>query len=303
MKGDGIFDPSDFIDDHRDIFPLIGNGSIISYHAKQRPLVSLDLQYPFGITQDITQSHTQYKQQSGYFQWQASSVCKALEISFPDQNYSANITVGHWSNRENDLTFKNVTLPFVLGESNMLTSFNEDGHDWYVISVGLKPRVSLSTFTSEQLSATCVDAPPTLNNGIISKGDLVLIGEHQWNGNASIISRSFEKYPNPVLQTNLPGNWPFGVYIDVTKIHKSQYKPVVFFQWMSSESCKKITIDVPGLTNKDVSIGTKNWRGKEYVKFPTTLPVTLTSSRLWTVIEVAFNNPVDDTYSVYATCE
>lgn len=302
MREDGIFDPSDFIDDHRYIYPVIGNGSIISYHAKERPLVTLDSQHPFGITQDITESHNIYKQQSGFFQWQASSTCKALRINHPDSNYDADITVGHWSNRVNDITFKDVNLPFVVGQNNAGININDDGQDWYVIAVGLKSDSSNSGISNSQLSATCAYTEPAVYTGSIVSGAPVLIGEHQWNGNASVISRIYSGYSNTANQS-LSGGWPFGAFMDVTKIHKSQYKPVVFFQWMTSETCQKLTIDVPELTNKTVQIGTKNWSGSQYSYYSTTLPADVSSRGLWTVIKVAFYEPVDKTYTVQAVCK
>lgn len=296
MKDDGIFDPSDFIDDHRRIYPLVGNGSIISYHGEQRYLVSLDAEYPYGITQDVTHSHSHYQKQSGYFQWQASSSCSALEIDFNGTSNNTNITVGHWSNRNNDVTFKNVNLPFVIGESNMGVNFNYDGNDWYVVSVGL------DSTASERISATCVNSYPSTHSGLTTRGDLVLIGEHQWNGNASIISRTFKEYSD-VNSSNID-SWPFGAFKDVTFVHKSQYKPAIFYQWMSSEECKQITIDAPSLssTEKQVTIGTKGWSSSNYSQYSTTLPATLSSSKVWTVIQVLFDNPVSESARVYARC-
>ena len=118
---------------------------------------------------------------------------------------------------------------------------------WKVIAVTFNnSTVNSSSYNDvyHTLSATCTDEPSTPLNSSISSNMLrnqhIMIGEHQWNGNGSIISRIFkdsEKYSGS-------DDWPYGVFQDVTMVHKNQYKPVVFFQWMSSDNvCNALEID------------------------------------------------------------
>ena len=311
MKKDGILDPSDFIDDHRNIYPWIGNGSIISYHGENHNPNYNDTQYPFGITQDITRTHSQLNnlpnlfKQSGFFQWQASSNCKNLKIDHSGINNNVDITIGNWNNRTNDITFKNVKLPFILGENNLGNEL-PNGY-WKVIAVTFNnSTVNSSSYNDvyNTLSATCTDESSTpLNSSTSSnmlKNQHIMIGEHQWNGNGSIISRIFkdsEKYSGS-------DDWPYGVFQDVTMVHKNQYKPVVFFQWMSSDVCNALEIDAD-LPNeeKHVTLGIKNWDSNTYENKKVTLPYTIKKERLWSVIQVAFDKPVSKDARVNAICK
>ena len=317
MRKDGILDPSDFIDDHRDIWFWTGNGSIISHHA-ENPNNSFggsrantnDNEYPYAITRDVTVSHVKTQKPNGFFQWQVGNNCDRLTIDYdydPDslvsnQEKFASITVGSWGTRQEDVTFENVSLPFTIGESNTKFTFSRDGSGWYVISVGLRNGVS----SSKRILATCTNQSVTSYSKKLVKGQSVIIDGYQWNGNASIISRIFKNSAN-ITQSVAPfGDWPYGAFKDVTFVHKSQYKPVVFFQWMSSDVCKEITIDAPSLSSKEkkVKLGVKDWNDNAYSDKITTLPIVLNSNnRLWSVIRVAFEKPVTKDARINATCK
>jgi len=314
MKKDGILDPSDFIDDHRDMYPWIGNGSVISYHGENHNPNYFDTQYPFGITKDITRTHSQLNnlpnlfKQAGFFQWQVSTNCKNLKIDHSGINNNVDITIGNWNNRTNDITFKNVQLPFILGENNIGNEL-PNGY-WKVIAVTFNnSTVNISSNNNDvynTLSATCTDEPSTPLNSFTSSAMLrnqhIMIGEHQWNGNASIISRIFKssKYD----RNSGTDDWPYGIFQDVTMVHKNQYKPVVFFQWMSSDICKELEIDAD-LPNdeKYVTLGIKNWASNTYENKKVTLPYTIKKERLWSVIKVAFDKPVSKDARVNAYCK
>lgn len=315
MKDDGIFDPSDFIDDHRNIYPWIGNGSIISYHgdnANQHSIhnITLDAQYPYGIKKDVTKTHTKLdnieilSKQVGFFQWQPNVNCENIKISHTGINNNVDITIGHWGSRNGDKTYKNVTLPFVLGENN----FKNNGTDWRVIAVTFKNLTAYNTSDEKnELKATCTNEPIT---SIVSPvaNQKIMIGEHQWNGTASIISRIFkngyQNYFDNGRYQSYADNWAFGVFHDVTVVHKNQYKPVVFFQWMSSDICEELVIDSTlNSSEKHVSLGVKNWAGNSYKELKVTLPYTIKSEHLWSVIKVAFDKPVSKDAKVTAKCK
>ena len=129
-----------------------------------------------------------------------------------------------------------------------------------------------------------------------------MIGEHQWNGNASIISRIFKASKDDRYSGT--DDWPFGVFQDVTMVHKNQYKPVVFFQWMSSDICKELEINanLPS-DEKLVTLGVKNWSSNTYNNKKVNLPYTIKREKLWSVIKVAFDKPVSKDARVEAYCK
>lgn len=94
-----------------------------------------DTQYPFGITYDITKVHPGGHKPVGFFQWQATKgSCDKLQIdatSLPPIQKSVDITIGGWNYRSDDKTFKNVTLPFVIGEKNTDISFNNRSSSFF----------------------------------------------------------------------------------------------------------------------------------------------------------------------------
>jgi len=320
MKDDEIFDPSDFIDDHRNIYPWIGNGSIISYHgthAGEHEVYSISYDeegYAYGINKDISRTHSKFKniptlsKQVGFFQWQPNSNCEKVKIIHTGVNNNVDITVGSWGTRNGDKTYKNITLPFVLGENN----FNNNGTDWRVLAVTFNKETVNANSNNDiyhTLKAICTDDPisyyPEAN---IVRNQKIMIGEHQWNGTASIISKHFKDAYNNYYQTGRlqshPDNWAFGVFHDVTVVEKNQYKPVVFFQWMESDECKELVIDSTLDANeKKVTLEMKDWASNTYSSKKVTLPYTINSENLWNVIKVAFDAPVSKNGRVTATCK
>lgn len=73
----------------------------------------------------------------GFFQWQINEDgCSRLKLDAPslaNSEKKVNITMGTWDSRRYDITFANVTLPFVLGNSN--TNFITSNGSWYVVKV------------------------------------------------------------------------------------------------------------------------------------------------------------------------
>lgn len=275
-----------------------GNGSIISYH-RQRANTSDD-EYPHGIEKDLTTLHP--GSPVAFFQWQVTKgSCDRLSIfaKSPNDVKRADITVGSWDSRSSDRLFENVSLPFVIGEGNTGIAFPDAG--WYVVSVAFKDAVT--QFSS--LYAECTSQSPSYQQSVAGK-PVLLNGGYKWNGNASIISRLFSHLYGQNGQ-NFGGEWPFGVFHDVTKVSPSPEKPVVFFQWMASDMCTSLTIDSPdlGYSEKQVKISSKQWSSSSYDTQSGTLPMTLYNSNVnspWRVIQVAFESPVSKTASVTAKC-
>lgn len=296
-----------------------GNGSIISYYDSQGRANMQDGEYPYGVKRDMTMTHPGYP--VAFFQWQAAPGCERLEISAeaPNNVNMVDITVGNWSSRDNDVTFENASLPFVIGNGNgdvtgilaAMGTFNFDYQqypdaNWRVVSVAFKYPVT----EESKAFATCTDQTPSTYPFAGPGKPIILEGNYKWNGNGSIISRLFS-HQEP---GGFGGEWPLGAFGDITQVSPSPERPVVFFQWMASEICTELTIDAPDLFlphEKQVTITSKPW----YVsnddvlaeKMYGMLPMTLHNHSFreeppWRVIQVAFDYPVSQQARVEAKC-
>ena len=202
-----------------------GSGSIIRYHGR---LLSSNagIDWPYGISKDVTVLHTSSGNPVGFFQWQVyTNSCSKLKIDAPDLSRSekkVDITVGGWDRRDQDKTFANVQLPFTLGASNLGTTVRSG--DWRVIAVVFKNTVSKEV----QLNVDCTSTSPSSASSITGNS-VVLEGGYRWNGNGSIISQIFRSLSNR-SSTSSDVDWPYGAFQDVTQVHASSENPVVFFQ-------------------------------------------------------------------------
>lgn len=206
--------------------------------------------------------------------------------------------MGGWSSRSKDITFENITFPFVIGKGN--TGITEDlsGSGWYVAAVSMLN----STSTKRSIYATCTNDPVSFGNAVEGK-TIILDGTHQWNGTASIISADFPNAAN--ISGDSGENWPFGAIKDVTIVHPGK-KPAVFFQWLSSASCSSLQLTAPKLSSleKKVSLRYKWWSSSSYKETLVTLPYTFKGKAIpqWIVLGLYFDSPVSNTSEVYAHC-
>ncbi len=277
-----------------------GNGSIISYHGLNRNL-DTDGDYPFGVKWDKTILQPNLKQPVGFFQWQADKQrCNRLKISTnPAIGYQATISIGDWGRRDNDRVFENVSLPFVIGENNTGLSFGNGASNWYVLSVAFNRSVSEET----DLFAECTSS--STGRWYDKKGyhPVRLEGGYVWNGAASVLSHRFR---NQSRYTS-GEQWPFGAFEDVTKVHRSSEKPLVVFQWHIDSQCQRLELSTDG--PRQVILSTKSWDSGQKNSSSMTLPVTLSASSLglgsgdWAVVEIAFANPVSETFDVRGICK
>jgi hypothetical protein len=282
-----------------------GNGSIINYHWETYGSNDTATNTPYGLSSDVSATHPEGKTGNttpvAFFQWQLSQNCKHLSFNYDESTNSskkANITIGGWSSRENDLTYENVTLPFVVGKDNGNTS----GVGWYVAAVSI---LDIDTTKVTNISATCTAEPVTEVSTQPTKGvPLMLEGTHQWNGTASIINGNFLNASS--IADNETDNWPYGVTKDVTKVHPGE-KPAVFFQWYSSKFCSKLKLSATNLPEgeKKVSLRYKGWEHAIYKSENITLPYTLNGTKkpVWTVLGLYFDSPVSKEATVLAECE
>lgn len=254
-----------------------GNGSVVSYSSGDKK--------GYGLNYDISKIHPTSPNNTVYFQWEIDKKDgKHLRISTPNKSNSfATITYGGWSSRSNDLTYKNIKLPFILDPNKDGNSTNDGS--WYVVQVAFDEKVNSEVTVKAQ--ATNIKASDEKSIKYISKSKLS--PNVTWNGNASIISYSTD---------NLTG---FGINYDISKVHStSENNPTVFFQWqIDKRDGKRLKISAPS----DVSVATityGSWgsRKNDIVLSNVTLPYIIDPSQdgfgtqdgAWYVVKVDFNN-------------
>jgi hypothetical protein len=288
------------------IYQWHGNGSLISYHGRLIPSYAGE-DWPYGITRDVVQLHASSSKPVGFFQWQINeNGCKRLKLAANLPHNEVDITFGSWSNRNDDITFSKVKLPFVLGESNTGYRFDMDNGKWYVVKVALRNGLSQNV----KLNAYCTNETPS--SAIYQRGGgdaVVMEGGYQWNGNGSVISHMFRSLYSQRNQTSLNLEWPYGAFQDVVNVHPSSAKPMVFFQWQYDSVCSNLTLD-SGLSSyeKRVDIHVKPWSASNEaatVYSNQTLPYTLYKNARngdWFVVQIKFKNPVSKAARVTAKC-
>jgi len=287
-----------------------GNGSLISYHGR---LLSENAgeDWPYGITQDVVQLHPSTKKPVVFFQWQINEEnCQRLKLdmeNLPSSENKVDVTIGTWDDRESDITFYNVNLPFVLAESNTGNTstsgtFQMNNGNWYVVKVALHNKLTQKA----KLHATCTLNIPSTSSYKPGSGDSAIIDDgYKWNGNGSIISHLFAG------TSDMGGDWPHGAFKDMLQVRRSPEKPIIFFQWQHDSICSTLTIDAPTLntSQKRVNIHTKPWdddNNHAITFLDKTLPYTLedrgAEDGSWSVIQIKFLKPVDYTANVTAKC-
>ncbi|MDM8562260.1 peptidoglycan recognition family protein, partial [Candidatus Marithioploca araucensis] len=280
-----------------------GNGSIISYHGRLLPK-NAGVDWPYGITKDVVQLHQSADKPVGFFQWQINEDgCNRLILDAPFLSPSekkVDITMGRWDSREYDVTFSNITLPFVLGASN--TPFTLSNGDWFVVKIAFLNPLNEET----RLGAICTDDTPTDAAYISGSGNVMADG-YEWNGNASIISHLFRNLHDYAVDSI---DWPYGAFRDMTVA--ASKKPMVFFQWQNDALCPQLTLDAYDLSDseKQVDVYVKLWDApnddaREY--YNQTLPLTIDSIRptkegSWNVIQIKFRNAISGGAQIDATC-
>jgi surface antigen len=284
-----------------------GNGSLISYHGRLLPNNAGE-DWPYGITQDVVQLHASTQKPVGFFQWQVNeNGCKRLklEADLPTGQNQVDITIGPWNNRDDDITFSQVKLPFVLGASNTDYRFDMENGKWYVVKVALRQPLNQAV----ELNAECTTTTPTDLRYRRGGGEArVLDGGYKWNGNASIISHMFRNlwYKS---ENSRDIDWPYGAFKDTLKVRRSSEKPMIFFQWQRDSVCSRLTFDAElSATEKRVDIHVKNWSASNdaaTVHRSVTLPYTISDyskEGSWRVIQIKFLKPVSYTANVTAKC-
>jgi hypothetical protein len=285
-------------------FAWHGNGSIISHHNRLLHSSERNGQdYPYGVTRDVVQLHANNTKPVGFFQWQVNTNdCQRLSLFSEDFNDSVDITIGKWNTRADDITFKNVRLPFVIGDGNTSGRFSFNDGNWLMLKVALHNNLRQNA----KLHAICTSDSTTNASYVIGGGDAVVMQDgYQWAGNGSVISHIYRALSGQ-RNSSLGIDWPFGAFQDKLVVMPSSQKPTVFFQWQQDELCRQLVINAS--TNQNVTVFTKRWNEAQaqVVYQNRQLPVTLSATgnnANWQLIQVQFNSNLNQKTDVTATCQ
>ena len=286
-------------------YKVLGNGSLIPYHAQSRPKVnSINVStYPQGLYKDFSMTHPGLGKQIAFFQWQINRKCTGLELSYEGKSTTVDITVGYWSDRDTDVTFKRVQLPFLLNESN--TGFSKQwfqDKQWLLVAVAFDSAVS-----EDKIVASCSTKSNSGNQAGNSirpvPASPIMIDGHQWNGNGSILAQTFDSYWG-AQEYSEEEQWPYGAFIDQMILQANGNKPVVYFQWNPSDHCNALAITTQrqlSARESRVHVGIKYWSADSFV--PATLPIILQGAREdWYIVSIAFDNPISKDTRIDASC-
>ena len=291
----------------------IGNGSIMSAYQDNVSdnFSEKHTQYPFGVTKDMTTLHSTVDNNVAFFQWFVNpKSCRKLKVyattveDTPSFIYpKVNITVGIWDKRTSDKTFKNIKLPFVLGKENVKEKWFEK-YNWLVTAIEIVDDTS-----SGNLYLECTDSEESISS--YTSGSKIILDGYRWNGTGSIISNyftsQFDDWKKPTFGSNPNHQWVFGVFKDELKFSELYDKQVVFFQWMTSDECSELEIDIPNApkSQKSVKLVSKNWSDspsqseEHYVNLPYILRK---DDYRWKVIGVYTDEEFSKEQEVKATC-
>ena len=120
-----------------------GNGSIISFTSNET-----EAKTGFGITKDWANIHASSELNPVvFFQWEIDgedgTKLKLRDVDGVTGDMNVTITFGGWSDRENDVTIKDVKLPYMLDPDAFDKAVN-DGR-WYVVRVAFSGKPHKST--------------------------------------------------------------------------------------------------------------------------------------------------------------
>jgi len=203
-----------------------GNGSIIAYGSRNKTT-----ERSFGLVKDMSKYTEEIKDSKPgvfFFQWQKENKSgKNLKIEVDgSEKFLVSITYGLWNYPENHVTYKNVTLPFVLDPCKDFQSACSEGK-FFTIAVSLVDKKAAATIRA---SATNDDS--TFYNEKPTKHLPVIVDGHVWTGTGSIINYSAGDIQGDGLtQDQLEFVWGDG-----------WESPAVFFQWQVKKGKQKLEI-------------------------------------------------------------
>jgi len=228
MKGDGIIDPSDFIDDHRVISKFDGSGSLINYTDK----------VTWGASRDEARMHPHTNIASSVsFQWLYNkNDCHHIDIH-TDRVIEGGVTVSskNYLGRISSKTYIVNILPtgdftehsgFSVETSKQNPLNNED--KWNTVMVTSNQPIDDMT----RVFAYCRKSTDTLNlagrKGIDNR--MIPIDEYQWTGNGSLISQTSN------------GKQKTGITIDNISVPKNTKSFTAVQVYAKKDTCEKIKL-------------------------------------------------------------
>ena len=230
-----------------------GNGSLISLSSGTRT--------GYGLTIDEATIHpATINNPIVFFQWEIDNRDGTRLKIDTDALETATITYGPWNDRSKDVSYKNVTLPFVLDPQN--DGFSVHDQEYYVIAVHFDEKPSsmasvIAEITTEQ--ATTASSV---------RADKMIVDGATWNGNGSLISYSSGEYTGYGLEKDE------GLISPTSKLN-----PVVFFQWeRDSRDGTKLELSAPNM-KADITYGLWNDRTSDITHQNVSFPFTLDPQR------------------------
>jgi len=226
-----------------------GNGSLISYSSGTNT--------GYGLTIDEAAIHpSSIENPVVFFQWELDQRDGTrLKIDAQTRD-TATITFGVWNDRSSDVTYADVSLPFVLDPA--LANLSIHDQQYYVVAVRFDARPE----SSESVIAEVTTEAGTEAEMI--RSDQFLVDGGTWNGNGSLIDFS---------SGSLQG---YGLQIDEGYVSSDSLDaPRVFFQWeIDNSSGDKLEISADGQV-VDVTYGLWNDRSSDITHEGVSLPYTI----------------------------
>ena len=259
-----------------------GNGSLISYGSGTTT--------GYGLTIDETAIHPSSPDNPiVFFQWeidQRDGTRLKLDAETMD---TATITIGPWNDRSGDLTYTDVSLPFVLDPARLGLSVQDQ--QYYVVAVAFSEKPAASV----PVVAEVTTEPGT--DAVFLRAEEFIVDGGTWSGNGSLID-----YTSGSLEG-------YGLELDESLISASSSgSPRVFFQWeVDTSHGDRLEISAEGMT-ADVTYGLWNDRSTDIIHSSVQLPFILDPAQdgrpvvdgEYYVVKVAFEERPDEDLPVVA---
>ena len=247
-----------------------GNGSLISYSSGEKT--------GYGFTIDEAAIHpTSQDNPIVFFQWEIDKRDGTRLKIDAETMETATITYGPWNNRAHDITFEDVSLPFVLDPETV--GFSDGDQEYHVVAVAFSDKPA----SRESVVAEVTTEAGTAATGVAAAGFVVDGGV--WSGTGSLIDASSG------TQEGYGLNLDEGLIVPSAAGH-----PQVFFQWeLDPSSGEKLQLSADGMT-ADVTYGIWNDRSTDVTHSDVSMPFTIdpaadglsVASGEYYVIKVAF---------------
>jgi len=191
-----------------------------------------------------------------FLQWEVDGRDGRRLVISADGASRATLTYGPWNDRSRDRRLENVALPFVLDP--VRDGFSTADGEYYVVAVTFDESTSATVFAEPTDQA----ATPSVSVA----GTPIAVDGYVWHGNGSLISRA---------SGTLDG---YGLTMDEARVHPSEDRPAVFFQWeIDGSDGRTLELRGDGLSEATLRYGVWNDRSRDVTR-RVTLPYVLDPS-------------------------